>query len=54
MTEVVTETRADSESLPLENVRVRGVTRLITPTQIKEQLPASRLHRNRPAYDTSR
>lgn len=42
MTEVVTETRADSEVLPLENVRVRGVTRLITPTQIKEQLPASR------------
>jgi 3-deoxy-7-phosphoheptulonate synthase len=26
---------------PVENLRVRGVTRLITPTQIKEQLPAS-------------
>lgn len=25
---------------PVENLRVRGVTRLITPTQIKEQLPA--------------
>ena len=28
-------------SVPVENLRVRGVTRLITPTQIKEQLPAS-------------
>jgi len=27
--------------LPLENLRVRGVTRLITPAQIKEQLPAA-------------
>lgn len=26
---------------PLENLRVRGVTRLITPAQIKEHLPAS-------------
>lgn len=26
--------------VPLENLRVRGVTRLITPAQIKEQLPA--------------
>ena len=26
---------------PVENLRVRGVTRLITPSQIKEQLPAS-------------
>jgi len=29
-------------ALPLENLRVRGVTRLITPAQIKEQLPATR------------
>jgi len=29
-------------ALPLENLRVRGVTRLITPAQIKEQLPSTR------------
>lgn len=28
-------------TLPMENLRVRGLTRLITPSQIKEQLPAS-------------
>ncbi len=29
------------QSIPVENLRVAGVTRLITPAQIKEQLPAS-------------
>ncbi len=33
-------TGADA-ALPVENLRVRGLTRLITPSQIKEQLPAS-------------
>jgi 3-deoxy-7-phosphoheptulonate synthase len=37
MTAIATE----PATLPLENLRVRGVTRLITPSQIKEQLPAS-------------
>ena len=32
-------------ALPLEDLRVRGVTRLITPAQIKEQSPASRFQR---------
>jgi 3-deoxy-7-phosphoheptulonate synthase len=32
-------------SPPLEDLRVRGVTRLITPSQIKEQSPASRSQR---------
>lgn len=41
MTELVSESRAASRPVPLENLRVRGVTRLITPVQIKEQLPAS-------------
>ncbi len=41
MTETATAPLSNSTSLPLENLRVRGVTRLITPTQIKEQLPAS-------------
>lgn len=36
-----TATEPSTTALPLENLRVRGVTRLITPTQIKEQLPAS-------------
>jgi 3-deoxy-7-phosphoheptulonate synthase len=31
--------------LPLEDLRVRGVTRLITPSQIKEQLPATHSQR---------
>jgi 3-deoxy-7-phosphoheptulonate synthase len=31
--------------LPLEDLHVRGVTRLITPSQIKEQSPASRSQR---------
>ncbi len=31
-------------SIPVENLRVAGVTRLITPAQIKEQSPASELH----------
>ncbi|MDX2080367.1 MAG: 3-deoxy-7-phosphoheptulonate synthase [Terrimicrobiaceae bacterium] len=30
--------------IPVENLRVAGVTRLITPAQIKEQLPASERH----------
>ena len=33
---------ATPTALPLENARVRGVTRLITPAQIKEHLPATR------------
>jgi 3-deoxy-7-phosphoheptulonate synthase len=33
---------ASLSTLPLEDLRVRGVTRLITPAQIKEQSPASR------------
>ncbi|MBN8709663.1 MAG: 3-deoxy-7-phosphoheptulonate synthase [Verrucomicrobia bacterium 61-8] len=42
MTEIAIEPRQQAEeALPLENIRVRGVTRLITPTQIKEQLPMS-------------
>lgn len=41
MLETPTEPRTGSQELPLENVRVRGVTRLITPAQIKEQLPAN-------------
>ena len=36
-----TDTEPQTTTLPLENLRVRGVTRLITPAQIKEQLPAS-------------
>lgn len=41
MTETATAPLSASTGQPLENLRVRGVTRLITPTQIKEQLPAS-------------
>lgn len=41
MTETATAPHNGTTDLPLENLRVRGVTRLITPTQIKEQLPAS-------------
>jgi len=40
MTETATETCTDTQVTPLEDLRVRGVTRLITPVQIKEQLPA--------------
>ena len=36
-----TATESLTARVPLENTRVRGVTRLITPAQIKEQLPAS-------------
>jgi 3-deoxy-7-phosphoheptulonate synthase len=43
MTQQATEAQSASLStLPLEDLRVRGVTRLITPAQIKEQFPASR------------
>ena len=43
MTQQATEAQgASMSSLPLEDLRVRGVTRLITPAQIKEQCPASR------------
>ena len=43
MTQEATEAQAASIStLPLEDLRVRGVTRLITPAQIKEQFPVSR------------
>ena len=34
--------RASISTPPLEDLRVRGVTRLITPAQIKEQFPVSR------------
>jgi 3-deoxy-7-phosphoheptulonate synthase len=33
--------RQSAGAIPVENLRVAGVTRLITPAQIKEQLPAS-------------
>ena len=40
-----TESRpADTNSVPVDNLRVAGLTRLITPTQIKEQSPASADH----------
>jgi 3-deoxy-7-phosphoheptulonate synthase len=43
MTQQATEAQLASISTPpLEDLRVRGVTRLITPAQIKEQLPVSR------------
>ena len=43
MTQPVTEAqRASIPTPPLEDLRVRGVTRLITPAQIKEQFPVSR------------
>ena len=42
MTETSSADLAVAPSLPLEDVRVRGMTRLITPAQIKEQLPADR------------
>jgi 3-deoxy-7-phosphoheptulonate synthase len=47
MTEEETEARpASMTAPPLEDLRVRGVTRLITPLQIKEQSPASRSQRD--------
>ena len=46
MPEEATEARTVSmPAPPLEDLRVRGVTRLITPAQIKEQSPASRVQR---------
>ncbi len=43
MTETVSEPPITTPTaLPLENLRVRGVTRLITPAQIKEHLPSTR------------
>jgi 3-deoxy-7-phosphoheptulonate synthase len=43
MTQQATEAQsASTNALPLEDLRVRGVTRLITPAQIKEQSPVSR------------
>ena len=43
MTQPATEAqRASISTPPLEDLRVRGVTRLITPAQIKEQFPVSR------------
>ncbi len=42
MTEAETEARSASMAAPpLEDLRVRGVSRLITPSQIKEQSPAT-------------
>lgn len=41
MTTTASLSRPNAPALPLENLRVRGVTRLITPSQIKEQQPAS-------------
>ena len=35
------ENQAQATGLPVENVRVAGVTRLISPARIKEQLPAT-------------
>ena len=40
MIEAATESCPSAAAPPLEDVRVRGVTRLITPFQIKEQYPA--------------
>lgn len=37
---------AGENAMPMEDVRVCGVTRLITPAQIKEQLPASDAAKN--------
>jgi 3-deoxy-7-phosphoheptulonate synthase len=46
MSEQAIETRTPSiATVPLEDLRVRGVTRLITPSQIKEQSPSSRSQR---------
>jgi 3-deoxy-7-phosphoheptulonate synthase len=43
MTQPATEAqRASISTPPLEDLRVRGVSRLITPAQIKEQFPVSR------------
>ncbi len=41
MTILETEPSSGTAGVPVENIRVAGVTRLITPAQIKEQLPAS-------------
>ncbi len=41
MTDTAIATPTDSAAVPLENLRVRGVSRLITPAQIKEQHPAN-------------
>lgn len=38
-----------AQGSPLENLRVRGLTRLITPSQVKEQFPAEAAH-----YETVR
>lgn len=38
---IATESNPAANSMPVENLRVAGVTRLITPSQIKEQLPAN-------------
>ncbi len=40
-TDRATATPDDATAPAVENLRVRGVTRLITPTQIKEQLPTT-------------
>jgi len=44
MIEIASEPREGAPVAPVENLRVRGVTRLITPAQIKEQLPAEAVH----------
>lgn len=38
------ETEQQAAGIPVENLRVVGLTRLITPAQIKEQLPAENRH----------
>jgi 3-deoxy-7-phosphoheptulonate synthase len=43
MSERALEARTVRGAGPVEDLRVRGVTRLITPSQIKEQLPATSL-----------
>lgn len=41
LSELPTDPASRSAAAAVENLRVRGVTRLITPVQIKEQLPAT-------------
>ncbi len=41
---MMTENKKRAENLPVENLRVVGVTRLVSPAQIKAQLPAAEHH----------
>jgi len=49
MTTLEKSEKMSNAGLPVENARVAGVTRLITPAQIKEQLPADARHLDRVA-----